>query len=273
MSTRHIVVLCEGPHDVSFLRSVLKANGCIPLKKVIKDLDAPWNAFFLKRLQQRNTDSAQFKSQDAIIHDETPTLVAGMMTADEKRVWYFLACVGDSQNTSVPFLKTLLANCAPNLPPEHRLANLGVVIVNDADRIGIDERLKDIKNRYGEVVMMILPEFDGVPANGVIRGAEFGAGTCIFAKPGVGLGTLEDIIFPMLQEANPSVMEDATEFINKHPTAKPAKKLKAIITVAGQPENPGFALSVILRDNPYLKDEVLKASPLCQQYLKVLMDV
>ena len=245
-------------------------------KKPIKDLEPPLGDFFVSRLKEREVDSARFQSENSILSEIKPTLNSGMESADGQRLWYFCACGGGVAEATVNFVRKLVELCLlPN--PRHQLSDFAVVFVADQDS-ETSKPVAGVIERYGSVMKDLIPEFASITANAFVRNGAFGAGTCIFSKSEEQTGTLEHVIYPIIKKAAPGRHQDAEAFIDKNPVkgegvAADAKRLKAIMTIAGQPEKPGAPLSVILRDTQFLNDGDLKGDPLCQRYLTVLLGV
>ncbi|MBK9368336.1 MAG: hypothetical protein IPN01_18850 [Deltaproteobacteria bacterium] len=76
-------------------------------------------------------------------------------------------------------------------------------------------------------------------------------GLFIFADPS-GAGTLEDVLYPEVRDRWPGAWSAADTFLKDHcpPDAPalrtPAERLKAQMTITGQPYFPGDPLSVVI---------------------------
>lgn len=282
MPSRSILVFCEGAHDIAFLTRLLAAAGnAVAEENNLANLPEPFGTFFVKRLAARKPNDAKFDTGGLRLYDESPLLDAVWRLSDDSRRWYFLNCHGDcSKNQVNEFLNLVVPLCQIS-EPDKRVTELGIVFVNDADEIGVEARQKKITDGHAEFLAPILPRFATLKANTVQNCDTYGAGTCVFSKPGSDRGTLEEIVWPMMKNTDPKRHDASFKLIENLASAdtkialdKPlSKRLKAALTVAGQPHNPGSSLAVILRVSPALTAEAMKVDPSSKLFLDVLMNV
>lgn len=282
MPTRPVLVLCEGSHDIAFLTRLLAVTaGAVPQNVAVSKLEWPFGKLFTDRFASRNANDAKLGSSGPVLPDEPPLLDAVWKLPDDSRHWYFLNCCGDTRADQInAFLKLVIA--LTQMPePDRRLAEVGIVFVNDADEIGIVARQKCITDNHAALLAPLLPNFATLVANEVQHSGGYGAGTCVFFKPGTNNGTLEEIVWPMMQAANASRHDSSLALMSQFAVngtkigpGKPAsRKLKAALTAAGQPECPGSSLAVILRESPHLTADAMRVDVSSMCFVKVLMEV
>ena len=282
MPARPILVLCEGPHDIAFLTRLLGATcGAVPLKATVATLPPPLGDFFTRRLAAREANEASLGGGGPVAPDVPPLLEAVWKTPADSRNWYFLNCGGDDKTKEInAFLKLVLALTQISEPVK-KLAALGIVFVNDADDKGIAGRQKIITDRHSPILAPLVPDFSSLAANAALQSGNFGAGTCVFAKPGLDNGTLEDIVWSLWKPDHAARRDSAHELMKSlaipgtkiGPGSTPSKILKAAFTTAGQTECPGYSLNVILRDTTALDTEAMKSSVACAAFAEVLLTV
>lgn len=282
MSARPVLVLCEGPHDIAFLTRLLALTAdAIPQDVAVSKLEWPFGKLFTDRFASRNANDAKLGSSGPVLPDEPPLLDAVWKLPDDSRQWYFLNCCGDSRSGQINAFFKLVIALSQMPEPDRRLTELGIVFVNDADDIGIAARQKRITDNHAALLSPLLPNFATLAANGVQHSGGYGAGTCVFSKPGTDKGTLEEIVWPMMQATDSTrhdlslaLMEKFAVHGTKIGPDKPVSKmLKAALTTAGQVECPGYSLAVVLRETQALDASAMKADPSSQAFVNVLMKV
>jgi hypothetical protein len=282
MATRPILVLCEGPHDIAFLTRLLHvAVGAVSVDLPVGKLPEPFGAFFLKRLSDRNANQAKVGGYGPVSPDDPPLLESVYEMPDQSRAWYFLNCCGDSRANQInAFLKPLV-EMAQASDPEKRLAQFAIVFVNDADEIGVLARQKLITGNHSEALSPLLSDFSKITANNALSKDGFGVGTCVFTAANSDMGTLEDIVWRLWSQSHLDRLHKSRELMNSlavegtkiGPGSTPSKRLKAILTAAGQTECPGYSLAVVLRETHALDENAMKADTACLSYINVLMEV
>jgi len=156
-----------------------------------------------------------------------------------------------------------------------------VVFVNDADINPVADTVSRIHETYGNVLRTVLPNMEDLQANSILSRDGFSCGCLIFSDQDGAGGTLENIIEPMMRKQQPDRHASADAFVAKHAspqtvagnTERPSKKLKAVLTIAGQIDFPSYGLSVIIRDSDALNWHHLKDDPRCAKCIQVLTGV
>ena len=143
----------------------------------------------------------------------------------------------------------------------------------DANAEGLPATLEAFRQDYGAR----LGDLSRVDHAKWISTATIPVGVFVFHDVATQTGTLEDHLAPMVESWTPDRYAGATAFIddNKRPndaaSHDQAKRLKAILTATGQFGQPGYSLSVILRED--LPSEQFSSSPASKALVEFLEGV
>jgi|ERR1035441_1340569 hypothetical protein len=275
---RPIFVFCEGSQDIAFLcRLIQETSAATPYTIPLKEYPKPLNYFFGLRFSERIIEHAKFRPSGPMVPDNLPVLQAAYKLPDPDRLLLFLNCYGADRTEEVSKFLTLLVGLGKSPETTKGLPAFGLVFVNDADELGINQRLANLKTTYTPILHTILPRFSLMSANDVLNDGPFSAGCCIFAEPGKNTGTLENILAPLMRVRQQSRQDVAQQFVLDHipgtkieVTTPASRRIKAVLTVAGQHNLYGDSLVVIVRDSDALHREDMAKSLHCCTYAKVL---
>lgn len=270
------IIMVEGPHDGAFLSKIMKVNGYKTCGMKISKYEPSYIAGFLKKqyqniaLNEPNVQSARqevlFPSYSLIRNNE---LVLIFNMGGDSRV--------DKRSKLVSDFITLIRSSMVKSETENDIVSF--VYELDADTVGIEKRLSQVNEE-------IRDKFDVSP--GISKNASYTDtdkdnirwGAFIFANDD-GMGKLEDIILPMMEEGNEDIAKLAQDFVNrrdnftlfKSTKAKPTKyPLKARVGVMGQLEKAGSPNATIIDQSSFLTDDKIKASTICKTIFKFLSE-
>jgi hypothetical protein len=279
-----IFVLCEGHHDVAFLGRLLSVAGVEPYKVTLGEYEpTSLSKFLIGRYRKRDIEGGRFRSSGSnkgtIVSESPPTLEAAYHLGDPDRLLLFFRCSGDQHTDAIrEFLQGLVDLSSPGAP-DVGLESFGVIFTGDADQIGVDERIARWRTEFGETLRPVLPNFSKIRQDTFVRDKEFSAACCVFSAPDQQTGTLEDIVWPILYANISPQLDAATNYVEMHGIEgtrvhlHAVKKRKAALTIAGQLDCPGYALSVVLRDSRAFDDEILRDDAICKKLLQTIMDI
>ena len=279
---RPVFIFCEGPHDVAFLGRLLQCKGAKPYKEPFKNYPKPLAGLIINRFQTRNIEEARFRSSGPMALDCPPVLEAAYILESPQRLLLLYRCVGDKQVEAVRgLLQTLVDLCSDSNAPDNRIPPFGVLFVNDADISPVGDMLNRICTTYATVLKPVLPNLNELRANSILKSDGFSCGCLIFCNHDGTSGTLENILEPIMRKGQIDRHTDADAFVLKHATSntvagnaeRPSKKLKAVLTAAGQMDFPSCGLSVIIRDSNALNWEYVKDDAKCLECLHILVSV
>jgi len=282
-----IFVLYEGSHDSAFLGRLLIAANVKPFGRTLGKYEpAVLRNFLIKRHQERKVEEGRFRSsgsnQGTFVQESLPILSAAYELTAPPRLLLFHRCIGDNHEAVRGFLADLVALAQPGAP-DVGLPSFGVLFVRDANDLGVDAKVAELQREFAEVLNPVLPGFVRLSANAppdIIRDGDFSAGCCIFTGPGKTTGTLEEIIWPLLESQIPERLKDAREYVEAHGLAgtevargdkSSIKRVKAALTIAGQMDAPGCSLAVALREMPSFDDGSLSSDSICQMLTQMIL--
>ena len=243
-------MFCEGTQDVVFVeRSLGACANCERLDRPIRELPSPFGAsrtvptgLIARRFQE-------FAVEDLALQDEyPPTPQFESIVADAaKNVMFVLIRVGGKHGTEavlrlVRYVDALMGAGAFEVT-EHAVAFLF-----DANDEGIGATTSRFRSAYGSYYGAL----DGATHARWVATDKVPVGLYVFCANGGETGTLEHHVAPMVAAEWPERYNAAQEFIdgNSRPVDAIAnndsRRLKAVITAAGQFDHPGRPLATIL---------------------------
>lgn len=253
-----VLVFCEGTHDVVFVeRSLGACANCERMDRPIRELPSPFGASRMVPTGLIARRFQEFPVEDLALQDEyPPTPQFESIVADaEKNVMFVLIRVGGKHGTEavlrlVRYVDALMGAGAFEVT-EHAVAFLF-----DANDEGIGATTSQFRSAYasyygdlGAAVHARWVTTDKVPV-----------GLYVFCANGGETGTLEHHVAPMVAAEWPERYDAAQEFIDG--SSRPAdavasndsRRLKAVITAAGQFDHPGRPLATVLARNGLPKE-------------------
>ena len=285
-----IFILCEGPHDIAFLGRLLKSIGVKPFEEPLANYQPiPLRKFLITRYQDRDVAGGHFRStgknKGAFIAEAPPILEAAYRLEEPARLLLFLRCLGDQHADAIrDFLESVVELSLPGAA-NVGLASFGVIFVGDADDNGIESKASYWRKEFEAVLTPVIPRFAELMANApdkIVRCGDFSAGCCVFTSSGRTTGTLEDVVWPLLYQGISARLDDAQKYVATHGVSgtevargknPSTKKQKAALTIAGQIDSPGYALSVVLRDTLAFDDDLLRSDTACNTLIQTLIHV
>ena len=269
MSTKVISVLCEGPHDVSFLIKLIRVIGfkmCEGTK--LKDFPSPMNHFLVTEATKANIKELKLSE---INHALLPS---GVLKNKEETIFFFLyALGGDSRKDKREKILTTLMDSIPRAGEyTEQLGDTETSLAYflDADEKGITTRLVELTE---EIQTVLSSKEPSISTNGdVISFNGLQIGGYVFAREGEDLGRLEDIMLPMMKQNNEEIFDDAEKYIVAHLDPKRVKKGnfkkdKATIGIAGQLQRSGTSNNVIINHSDYITKDKIEKHNRCKEII------
>jgi len=278
-----LLVFCEGPHDVAFVRRVLKH--CLGFTRVewkFSEFPAPLNSLFRTSVEKHaardlSLDMAhKFFLPDRVLQRED--IVALVFNSGGKA----------KRETTVNFLEDFLeffeqTSVFPD-QADAVVTQARFLFLYDADTEGVEQIREDVKATFGSIddKSRLIDDWqiDADDPAGAVS-ADKTKALYVWSGEG-GQGTLEDILMPVLHASEPELVADAEKRIEAlfdwetdhedpaRSVAERARKHKATITLAGQREKPGMSMSVILDQTQILRDDVLAADVRVASFVRYL---
>ena len=250
---RAVLVFCEGTHDVVFVeRSLGACASCKRMKRSIRELPSPFGASRTvpKGLIAQRLD--ELAVEELTLQDDYPpkpqfTSVVSVVDGGEKDVMFALIRAGGKDKATavvrlIEYVDALMGVGGFEVK-EHAVAFLF-----DADDAGLSATVSAFRSAYapyyGDLDSVAHAQWSGTKTTPV--------GLYVFHAEGEETGTLEHHVAPMVHAEWPERYEAARRFIDQNSgpadavRSNDARRLKAVITAAGQFDHPGRPLGTML---------------------------
>lgn len=274
------ILMCEGPHDVAFISRIMHADGYHTYSVVINSYP-PFIADFLRShitkgslddLKLQEARGGLFLPSIALYKDDR-LLLLYRLNGDSKK--------GGRQNIVSAF-DMLFRNSQvsrDNILREDD--SLTIVYVYDADKKGVNSRINEINVELQEFLSVESPMSVTQAGFDTYNGIKYGAFIFNVPDEGDGHGRLEDLVLPLMSQANTDIRKDADILIQKRKSqqynlfsvaSKDKDKdfdcQKATIGIMGQLQKSGTPNSAIIEQSAYIDDTQIQADTACIQIIK-----
>ncbi|MFM4927285.1 hypothetical protein ACEUC2_12180 [Aeromonas veronii] len=265
------VCICEGAHDVAFLNRLLTSKGFSDYAKTrkIKDFFSPFNNKFIESMSRTGIPEKKIGFQDGLFEIPSCALhldnnlvflhsMGGDASIDNRRelIRSYLDIKGDDDFSDFNF-------------------NYRFILFFDADEDGIDARENQVSELLGIKDCKVGHVFEK-------DGSTYGL--YVFHKPHHQTGTLEDLIFDIVQEQAAVQLTSAEAFLaqNELPEARQRrysvsngagkysgavkyKKYKSKLAIIGQLQFSGMSNSAIINSTDYICLENIHGHECCTE--------
>lgn len=250
---RAVLVFCEGKHDVVFVeRSLGACANCERMGGPIRKLPSPFGAssatpkgLIAQRLDELAVEDLELQDRDP----PTPHFESVVERIGQS-VMFVLIRAGGKHN-SAAVLRLIEQTDALMDLDVFEVTEHAVAFLFDADNVGVRTTVSTFRRDYGSYY----GDLDGVAHAQWSRTKTTQVGLYVFHADGKETGTLENHVAPMVATEWPERYDAAGRFIDQnsrseHAVARnEARRLKAVITAAGQFDHPGRPLGTVLAQN------------------------
>lgn len=263
---RAVLVFCEGKHDVAFVeRSLGACGGCDRINLSIQELPSPFGACDSVPLGLIATRLKGFSVEDLTLHMElhpTPAFESVVRMPGDGMMFVLVSVSGKDQAQQA--LQLMRHVDATMMSDEFDVKEHAAAFLFDADEKGLVTTVEEFRHRYGAY-------FGGMEEAHHGQWTQTGTipvGLYVFHGGSGGTGTVEHDLAPMVQAAWPRRYAAAERFVADHAEPGDAvlksdgRRLKAVMTAAGQFDNPGRPLSTVIGRNG-LPEAQYASSPAC----------
>ena len=259
-----VLVFCEGDHDVVFVKRSLGA--CADCKwmddQPMRKLPSPFGASrtLPKGLIAQRFDELAVEDL-ALEDDDRPTPQFSSLIVDAANEVMFALIRAGGKDKAQQVLRLVQYVDALMDAGGHEVSEHAVAFLFDADDEGLDTAVSAFRRDYAPYY----GNLDGVAHAQWLSTKGVPVGLYVFHAEGKETGTLENHTAPMVADEWPDRYDAASRFIdgNSKPThavmRNEARRLKAVMTAAGQFDHPGRPLGTVLARNG-LSVERYKAS-------------
>lgn len=295
---RIVFVICEGPHDVAFLSRILSSVGYVNYKERLNNFPYPLNDWLVQ--MTKNLSVEEFKV-NRVFDELNMVLPRGAMVNEDRGQMILLYSLnGDQRKKERKRIIDKVSDWT-RLPEDNKAFSVseqiadngntfGLIVFNDADDLGIDARLKEIKDEMKDD----FPFVDSIVCNGSIAcdDGKVKVSAYVFAEDGKEFGTLENILLPLMKQGEEQIFEDANCFLKKHKDESRLKSLvfckndsgmivedrvktnkyyhtKSLIGVVGQLQFSGSSNVVCIEKADYINLDKIAESRTCQDILRI----
>lgn len=268
-NVKALLVFCEGPHDVAFVRMVLrKLMEFEKLEQTFNKLPSPFHKLFEQSIKNHvaldlSLDMAhKFFLPDSLLRKEDHLIL-------------LFNCGGKYQFDKI---KILLADYLQLFPIAREHAEGATEVVStfhylflfDADAEGLAGALQNVRRNLSNIDEFDFLTEDWLESPITKFGKTAGDKAVFVWGESPDQGTLEDIILPMFELGDNTRTREAKTAINalfswgtanediRKAIPEIEKNKKAIITLVGQREKPGASMNVILEQAGLIPQDVLK---------------
>ena len=250
-----VLVFCEGYHDVVFAQRSLGAHGgCEWVDKPIGELPSPFGStgtvarkgLIARRFERQAVDNLRLRNA---AHPLLPCFESIVENTAADTMFFLVRARGQERQDPVMSLLQTLDVTITEEPGTFDVSEYAAAFLFDANGEGVTSTLAALRERYGEH----FGDLSNIEHGKWVSGTTVPVGCFVFHRSATDeTGTLEDHLAPMTASAWPQRYAGAVGFIDGNRNAedkvstREAERLKAIITVAGQFENPGDPLSIVI---------------------------
>lgn len=281
MAYKVILALLEGPHDVAFVYRILKENGFVSTKKLIKDLPSPLDKY-LSNPRQFLSASFENLKVGAVRFSSFPMEV---LEKGENTILLF-----PTGGVNQPEIRKKIIsqfNAIKEVGNEGSADNekelsISILYFLDAENDGLALRLRAIETEIKEAMEAAELEIAFTNAS-FLKVDDIDFGVYIFTEPDKETGRLEDILLPLMRLNNDDIFDDAHSFLNKinefslfngktnHTEVKLISRVdnqkfnyeKSLISAAGQLQTSGKSNVQVIREGSFLSKEKILGENNC----------
>ena len=276
-----VLVFCEGRHDAVFAqRSLGVHGGCQWVGRAIGELPSPFGPSPIARRGLIATRIERHAIEDLTIqaaaHSPLPSFESVVENTATDTIFFMVRANGKTQSDPIVSLLRALSVTLAGVPVgTFDVSEYAAAFLFDANGEGVASTLRDFGDRYTSQ----FGDLSSVAHASWLDETTIPVGCFVFHKSFQDpTGTLEQHLRPMAAGAWPQQDAKAELFIDdaRRPDHKvsrsDAERLKAIITAAGQLNNPGDPMSIIIGRSG-IPEEQFRTSNLSLQLASFLTQI
>ena len=256
-----IVLICEGKTDTSFLSVLLKSEMEFldySNKTILSKIKEPLGSYLLHMFND-------YEYEDFKVFERPPIpIILRKNSANSEIFCLIYSADGKNKINNYKQIITFFRDIASLSSNPNKFAlksgvtsSISLCLFFDADKKGIRPTVEEVKNNYSN----FLPEIEQIAHNTNIKTNTFKSIGCYILFGNDEVGTLEDIIIPLMKDGNETIFDSAIKYLNDNNFTREEGKLdveqkKSAIGVAGQLELSGLDNGDIIRKSKYLSGKL-----------------
>lgn len=274
-----LLVFCEGKHEVAFMHRLLtKCLGFSDVQYSFSEYPSPFKQMFKENVERH------MRSDHSLDSVHSFYLPVEVLESSDLIVLLFDARGIPNMPSVGRFLDGFLEilENAETFRSDSWVKNARYLFLYDADARGAERLRAKIKKTFATVGQRPF-----LTADWSIDASDSGAATA--AEIGVyiwsgeqGLGTIEDVLMPVVRACDPSRVDKAERCVDdlfvwevdspklKRCVSQRASRQKAIMTLLGQKNKPGSSLNVIIDQTDLLEQTTLLADTRVSSFARFL---
>lgn len=272
---KYIIVFCEGDHDIAFISRALSVKGFTPYKEKVKDFPKPLSQLYKNNLSKKKIEDFEFKFQRP--RQKVPYAV--LAKGDTLVIFHNFdgdgSIISGGAESVIKMYLDLNKENKRKIEKYNKL-NYRFLYFIDSDDSGVEQRLNALKNNLN---------IDDLNHHQLVKKDDYEVGCYIFHdhKSGNKEGKLEDLILELMNRGNEGIFSNGSEYIeqnslisdrckkyvydelpDKYVGTIQFKKMKSVISVAGQLQFSGSSNAVIIANSDYITQTCIKENIQCQ---------
>ncbi|MCT6699296.1 DUF3226 domain-containing protein [Rheinheimera sp. 4Y26] len=277
-----LVLFCEGPHDSAFVKLVFSRLLAFKNENIkLSEMPYPFGKLFKNIINSHAADDFSLSMAHKFFLPDT------VMSKENHYVFIFNSGGKDEYEKIKQFIRRLvpLVNVANVFYDDATsiTSSIKYLFLYDADIQTVEQIATKLRQELSDISDGNFMSSDWADS-GYISGRVIEDKSLYVWGNEQNVGTLEDLLIPMLQSNYPEKVSQADQHLsevfqwdteNNSPqraVAEKAKKQKAIITVMGQRDKPGSSLNVVLGQSNLFTEQVLLTSEPTKKFVEFVKE-
>ena len=278
-----LLVFCEGPHDLAFVRIVLQKINSYSLKKLkFSEMPAPFDSLF-------KTSVESHAAQDMSLDMSHKFFLPDTVLCKNNEVVFLYNCGGKANDEKIKNLLSdyliLLKEYKNFSTTSHDVAtDVNYLFLYDADADGLDKIIKNLNMKFDRINDEPFLQHEYWTGNDGEHGKTCQNKAVFVWGRSSAEGTLEDILLPICHTSNVNAVEkieallkdlftwDTENRVLERKIAENSKFKKAVLTTFGQRENPGASMNVFVERGGVIDQNSLQRCGITTAFAKFITD-
>lgn len=265
--------MCEGPHDSAFLSLILHANRYKTLKKKLAEYPKYIKNFIIQHITGANVEDLALANAK---NDRIIPSYALYQPENENHIVLIFNLGGDSckakRETIIKSFDNLFEAAEDSID-----FKLSIIYFFDADKQGVESRLKAINKELQEILGEVLHPNVDMAKYIIVKKVKYGAYIFFDQNDNEKHGRLEDYVLPLIKRHNEDIYNDIYPIIDRRNTYNifvdskvSYDRQKMTIGMMGQLAKPGSATPAIIEQSGMINKEDVKNDSFCKEIFQFI---